>query len=164
MPSLSSIPPHTCLALVALPVAALAACATGVTGGPEQQPTSSVAQTEPDRAASADSGAETDGAAPADGATDGGGSQAPVIGGCRTGRVAKSDSCDDACDARLTLPGGGTYCTVQCGAPAECNAPMSGLACPADVGACMPRCTTDAACKAMGFARCVVAAGTCDTI
>ncbi|MBS2014554.1 MAG: hypothetical protein JST00_16830 [Deltaproteobacteria bacterium] len=169
MPSTSWMSPRLLLALVALPAAALAACAAGGTGG-GTQPASEIGRTEPDAEAPSDGGTgdEASSSSSSSGSSgeagSDGGSGEPVIGGCRLRRVANADDCDESCDARLKLPGGGSYCTLQCGAPSECNAPASGLACPSDVGACMPRCTSDATCKAMGFARCVVSAGACDTI
>lgn len=156
------------VALVVLPTAALVSCANGGDGGgTESQPLSEVGGNDPDAEpgrGDAGANAEASVTSSGDSGSDGGSAQQPVVGGCRIGRAATSAACDEPCDARLALPGGGTFCTVQCGAPSDCNAPASGLACPTDVGACMPRCTSDATCKASGFARCVVAAGACDTI
>jgi hypothetical protein len=101
----------------------------------------------------------------ADAAVDGGG--AIDLAGCLVKRAASSGACAEECDARLTLPGGGVFCSVACEKASDCAspaAPHANLTCPPEVGACVPRCTADASCKAAGFRRCDVAAGGCDTL
>jgi len=116
-----------------------------------------------------DGGATTDpsgsdggaGDAAADAAADGGGS---VVGSCVVRRATDGSGCAEDCDARLTLPGGGKWCTMQCEAPSDCATPAGDLTCPPEVVACVPRCTNDATCKALGFKRCDLDAGGCDTL
>lgn len=137
-------------ALGALLLSALvAACsARPATEGhpPAETPTEEQAPTEPEAGAGAD-------AAPAEAEID--------LAGCGVRRVSEPAQCAEACEARLKLPGkGGSYCTVACATDADCGS----LACPETIGACVPRCASDAACKAMGFARCDGATGACDTL
>jgi hypothetical protein len=88
---------------------------------------------------------------------------AAVIDGCSIARVRSSSDCGDDCGAHLRLPAPNDwYCTQACGAPADCAAAPSTTCAP--YGACVPRCNSDAGCRALGFARCDTAAGACDTL
>lgn len=105
----------------------------------------------------------------ADASTEDGGATAdagafPTLEGCTVKRAATSKTCDDACGARLTLPAGGSFCTMECAKDSDCAAPLSGLLCPETIGACMPSCSTDASCAAAGFARCDPQTKACDTL
>lgn len=98
----------------------------------------------------------------------GAGEDAGPTTGCRAKRASNADLCAEDCDARLLLPAGGYYCSRQCEDSAECapldSAPASTLVCPNTIGACVPRCTSDATCKSAGFLRCDLSTGGCDTI
>lgn len=87
-----------------------------------------------------------------------------TLEGCAVKSAATSKACDEGCGARLTLPAGGSFCTIECAKDSDCAAPLSGLLCPDTVGACMPSCSTDASCKAAGFARCDPQTKACDTL
>jgi hypothetical protein len=87
-----------------------------------------------------------------------------TLEGCAVKRAPTAKTCDENCGARLTLPAGGSFCTIECAKDSDCAAPLSGLLCPATVGACMPSCTTDASCKAAGFLRCDPQTKACDTL
>jgi hypothetical protein len=101
-------------------------------------------------------------ASTADTGTDGGGDA--TLAGCGVKRAASAGACADACDARLALPGGGSFCTIQCGHDSDCGGPGADLICPGTVGACVPRCAADASCKAAGFLRCDADTDGCDTL
>lgn len=111
----------------------------------------------PDTDASVDASAEG-----VDASADAG--SGPTVDGCLITRATTAKACAENCGARLTLPGGGSFCTIECATDTECNAPVTGLLCPSTVGACMPKCTKDAECKAAGFARCDPDTKACDTI
>ena len=81
---------------------------------------------------------------------------------CVIKREKTSEACAEDCDARLILPGGGYWCSFQCESDGDCGDPA--LSCPAEIGACMPRCTGNAACTSSGFERCNADAGACDTL
>lgn len=81
---------------------------------------------------------------------------------CVVKRAASSSACAEDCDARLTLPAGGVYCSRQCETDADCGG--ADLFCPATIGACVPRCSSDSFCTAAGFLRCDAEVGGCDTI
>jgi hypothetical protein len=98
----------------------------------------------------------------ADAAADAG--SGPTVDGCIIKRAATSKACAENCGARLTLPAGGSFCTIECATDKECGAPLSGLLCPATIGACMPKCSADTECKAAGFARCDLDTKACDTL
>jgi len=93
---------------------------------------------------------------------DGGGDA--TLAGCGVERAASGAACADACDARLALPGGGSFCTIQCGHDSDCGGPGGNLICPGTIGACVPRCAADASCKTAGFLRCDTDTGGCDTL
>lgn len=156
--------------ILPLVVAALTsvACARGV------DTSTSVAAAEP---SSAQGGASED--ASFDAAASDAGAYVPPLDAapdvaddrCHVKRVAASRDCvrpdgvdDHACDARLTLPAGDVYCTFQCARASDCAGLGLDLVCPPEIGACTPRCASDAACKAAGFLRCDMAAGGCDTL
>lgn len=88
----------------------------------------------------------------------------PTLEGCAVKSAATSKACDEGCGARLTLPAGGSFCTIECAKDSDCAGPSSGLLCPDTIGACMPSCSTDASCKAAGFARCDPQTKACDTL
>jgi hypothetical protein len=88
----------------------------------------------------------------------------PTVDGCIIKRASTAKACAENCGARLTLPAGGSFCTIECATDKECDAPGSGLLCPATVGACMPKCSADPECKAAGFARCDLDTKACDTL
>ena len=83
--------------------------------------------------------------------------------GCAVKRVSDKKLCGPDCGVRLLLPGGDYYCSQQCTASSECTPYGGDLICPA-FGACVPTCTKDDTCVALGFKRCDVAGGNCDTI
>ena len=128
----------------------LVACSSSSTQAPA--PASDASTTVPEPTEPVDAGADT---APE--------TEAPiVVGDCTVKRVANPDSCDEPCDARLLLPSkNGSYCTIACEKDSDCGGKLK---CPETVGACMPPCTSDATCKAAGFARCDAKTGACDTI
>jgi hypothetical protein len=88
----------------------------------------------------------------------------PNLDGCGVRRSATAKTCDESCGARLTLPAGGSFCTIECAHDSDCAAPLSGLLCPETIGACVPSCTTDASCIAAGFLRCDAQTKACDTL
>jgi hypothetical protein len=88
----------------------------------------------------------------------------PTLDGCGVKRSATAKACDENCGARLTLPAGGSFCTVECAHDSDCAAPLSGLLCPETIGACVPSCSADAACIAAGFLRCDPQTKACDTL
>jgi hypothetical protein len=147
-------------------VAPSSACATGVDATTTVEPAEPSA---PDHAAGTDAASDESAPSAPSPAPD----AAPdvVEGRCHVQRVAKSRDCvrpdgtdDHACDARLTLPAGDVYCTFQCARASDCDGLGADLVCPPEVGACTPRCTGDATCKAGGFKRCDLTAGGCDTL
>ena len=91
------------------------------------------------------------------------GSDAPT-GACVVKRATASAACAEDCGARLTLPGGGVYCTTECAVTADCAELGSDLICPDTIGACVPRCTGNASCTTGGFLRCDTQTGGCDTL
>jgi hypothetical protein len=92
------------------------------------------------------------------------GAEAALTDGCAAKRVATSAECAEDCDARLKLPAGGSYCTMQCAQSSDCTSLGAALLCPETIGACVPRCTGDDSCKAAGFRRCDLETGACDTL
>lgn len=103
--------------------------------------------------------------APADGPTDG-----PTPGDamppddCVIHYVAKKTDCAESCEARLSLPTPGAFCTQTCSKDAECALYDPGLVCAADTGTCMWSCIEDAACVALGLPRCHPVGHFCDTL
>lgn len=91
------------------------------------------------------------------------GSDAPT-GACVVKRAMASSACAEDCGARLTLPGGGVYCTTECAITADCAEYGGDLVCPETIGACVPRCTGNASCTTGGFLRCDTQTGGCDTL
>lgn len=87
----------------------------------------------------------------------------PSASGCVIKREASKTMCGDDCDARLTLPGGGWYCTVQCADTSDCGG-AAGIICASFSGTCMPTCADNPTCTNQGFARCDTTEGACDTI
>ncbi|HSO31074.1 MAG TPA: hypothetical protein VLT33_01125 [Labilithrix sp.] len=115
----------------------------------------------------ADAGESADAAAPLADAADGAPpprADAASGGACVVHRAASSAGCAEDCGARLTLPGGDRYCTIECAVAKDCEGYGADLICPDTIGACVPRCTGDQACKAGGFARCDAETGGCDTL
>lgn len=142
---------RTNLALVVVPFAVLAVSVAACSSGSAPAPNGSDAGTE---AAATEAGSD---------AADAGAEAAPIVG-CAATRVKKSAECSADCDARLLLPAGDTYCTLQCTGDSECASHGTGLKCSTETGTCMPRCTTPAECTNAGFARCDLTVGACDTI
>ena len=117
-------------------------------------PTSSASTTTPAPAETSDASTPEDVEADA--------SVEPPSTTCVVKRAASSGACAEDCDARLTLPAGGVYCSRQCETDADCTG--VDLFCPATIGACVPRCTSDSSCTEAGFLRCDAEVGGCDTI
>lgn len=89
---------------------------------------------------------------------------APAPTACRIETVATSAGCNDDCEVRLFLPNGARFCTLTCASDAACTPYGASLTCAAEVGTCMPKCTTDAQCTSQGLARCHPLGSFCDTI
>ncbi len=83
---------------------------------------------------------------------------------CLVTAVTTGAACNDDCDVRLTLPNNGRYCSLICAMDAECTPYGTSLACPAEVGACLPRCNTDTECQGQGLPRCHPVGKFCDTL
>lgn len=144
------------------------ACATKVVDG-SGSPTGSRGA-EGNLPADGDASAADPDATPADPSSDGAASSndaapdaAGVIEGCTLKRASASADCTDDCAAHLRLPAPNDwYCTQACDKPSDCAGAPSTTCAP--YGACVPRCSADAQCRALGFARCDLSAGACDTI
>lgn len=158
-------------ALLALPVVVLVGIACSSSSGGSSSSSggpASDASVASDAATPDDGGAASDAAASVDAARDALGpvADAGSVNGCAIRTTKVGAECGDVCGVHLQLLGAaGFYCTQDCEDAAGC-ASAPALTC-APYGACVPRCTGDAECKAQGFKRCDTTApggGACDTL
>ena len=150
---------------VCLFVLVLGACSSG-NSNPAQD-AAMEASTSADRGGGADRGGDlfaADSVAPDQSADDLAAGEGGALDDCVIKRVTDKNECHPDCGGRALLPGGDTYCTQMCETTAECTPYGAELKCASDFGACVPPCTLDSECTALGFARCVLPEGVCDTI
>jgi hypothetical protein len=81
---------------------------------------------------------------------------------CKAHVASAGEDCHTTCRGSTQLSTGGSYCTDSCVGASDCERMGSSLACLS--GTCVPKCTDDSQCTALGFKQCYKFIGGCSTI